>query len=64
MVKPFTTWILAKLIGDEVAAVNAGFHQKQNYDPYYLVILLNGIFLLANGIASMLWASQYVFLGT
>jgi hypothetical protein len=25
VVEPFTTWILAKLIGDKVGAVNAGF---------------------------------------
>ncbi len=25
VVKPFTTWIQGKLIGDKVAAVNAGF---------------------------------------
>jgi hypothetical protein len=30
VVVPFTTWILAKLIGDKVGAVNAGF------DPFIM----------------------------
>ena len=30
VVKPFATWILAKLIGDKVGAVNAGF------DPFIM----------------------------
>jgi hypothetical protein len=36
-------------------------HQKQHHVPYSLAISLNGTFLLINGIASTLWASQYVF---
>ena len=36
-------------------------HQKQYHVPYSLAILINGIVLLICGIASMLWAFQYVF---
>jgi hypothetical protein len=37
-------------------------HQKQHHVPYSLAISINGTFLLIHGIASMLWAFQYVFL--
>ena len=37
-------------------------HQKQHHVPYSLTILINGTFLLIHGIASTLWAFQYVFL--
>ena len=35
--------------------------QKQHHVPYSLAILINAIFLLIYGIASTLWAFQYVF---
>jgi hypothetical protein len=37
-------------------------HQKQHHVPYSLAISINGTFLLIHGIASTLWAFQYVFL--
>jgi hypothetical protein len=37
-------------------------HQKQHHVPYSLAISINGTFLLKHGIASALWAFQYVFL--
>ena len=37
-------------------------HQKQHHVPYSLAISINGTFLLVHGIASTLWAFQYVFL--
>jgi hypothetical protein len=36
-------------------------HQKQHHVPYSLTISINGTFLLIHGIASTLWAYQYVF---
>ena len=39
-------------------------HQKQHHVPYSLAILINGICLLIHGIASTLWAFQYVFSST
>ena len=36
-------------------------HQKQHHVPYSLTISINGTFLLIHGIASTLWAFQYVF---
>jgi len=36
-------------------------HQKQHHVPYSLAISINGTFLLIHGIASTLWAFQYVF---
>jgi len=48
----------AEVVGDNDARV---VHQKQHHVPYSLAILINGIFLLKYGIASTLWAFQYVF---
>jgi hypothetical protein len=44
-----------------VAAAAEVEHQKQHHVPYSLTISINGTFLLIHGIASTLWAYQYVF---
>jgi hypothetical protein len=54
---------LANLRGEiGIWAPAARYHQKQHHVPYSLAILINGTFLLIHGIASTLWAFQYVFL--
>ncbi len=45
-------------------ADQSAMDQKQHHVPYSLAILINGIRLLIHGIASTLWAFQYVFLST
>jgi hypothetical protein len=44
-----------------IATIVIAVGQKQHHVPYSLAILLNGICLLIYGIASTLWAFQYVF---
>jgi hypothetical protein len=52
-----------KLTGGIYTRHSLGYdvHQKQHHVPYSLAILINGICLLIHGIASTLWAFQYVF---
>jgi hypothetical protein len=56
---PRSRWSASKSIQGVIIA--ARYHQKQHHVPYSLAILINGIFLLIYGIASTLWAFQYVF---